>query len=67
MIVAAISYMLGPYFLQVAIDEYIEVANYKGLTLITLLFLGTNLINMACMEAEGLYYVPGGSNGFGTE
>ncbi|MGI6372504.1 MAG: ABC transporter ATP-binding protein [Caldicoprobacterales bacterium] len=50
MIVAAISGLLGPYFLQVAIDEYIEVANYKGLTLITLLFLGTNLINMACMK-----------------
>ena len=29
MIVAAISGLLGPYFLQVAIDEYIEVANYK--------------------------------------
>jgi ATP-binding cassette subfamily B protein len=50
MIVAAISGLLGPYFLQIAIDEYIEVANYNGLTIITLLFLATNLINMVCMK-----------------
>ena len=42
--------LLGPYFLQVAIDDYIEVADYRGLTIITLLFLATNLINMVCMK-----------------
>src|SRR5690606_16764691 len=50
MMVAAVCGLLGPYFLQVAIDNYIEVADYKGLTIITLLFLATNLINMVCMK-----------------
>lgn len=50
MMVAAVSGLLGPYFLQIAIDDYIEVADYKGLTIITLLFLATNLINMVCMR-----------------
>lgn len=50
MMVAAVCGLLGPYFLQVAIDDYIEVADYRGLTIITLLFLATNLINMVCMK-----------------
>lgn len=50
MIVAAICGLLGPYFLQIAIDDYIEVADYNGLTMITLLFLATNLVNMLCMK-----------------
>ena len=50
MMVAAVCGLLGPYFLQIAIDDYIEVADYKGLTIITLLFLATNLINMVCMR-----------------
>ncbi|HZJ56985.1 MAG TPA: ABC transporter ATP-binding protein [Clostridia bacterium] len=50
MIVAAVSGLLGPYFLQIAIDDYIEVADFNGLTMITLLFLGSNLINMVCMK-----------------
>lgn len=50
MIVAAICGLLGPYFLQIAIDDYIEVADYNGLTMITVLFLATNIINMICMK-----------------
>ncbi|HZJ82466.1 MAG TPA: ABC transporter ATP-binding protein [Clostridia bacterium] len=50
MIVAAVSGLLGPVFLQVAIDDYIEVADYKGLTIVTLLFLGSNIVNMLCMR-----------------
>ena len=50
MIVASICGLLGPVFLQVAIDDYIEIADYRGLTIITLLFLATNFINMLCMR-----------------
>lgn len=50
MIIAAVCGLLGPLFLQKAIDDYIEVANYRGLTIITLLFLGTNFVNMVCMK-----------------
>ena len=50
MIVAAVCGLLGPYFLQIAIDDYIEVADYNGLTMVTLLFLATNLVNMLCMK-----------------
>lgn len=50
MIVAAVCGLIGPLFLQIAIDDYIVVADYQGLTIVTLLFLGTNLVNMLCMR-----------------
>lgn len=50
MVVAAVCGLIGPLFLQIAIDDYIEVADYRGLTIVTLLFLGTNFVNMLCMK-----------------
>lgn len=50
MIIAAICGLAGPLFLQIAIDEYIELADFRGLSILTALFLGTNFINMLCMK-----------------
>jgi len=50
MIIASICGLLGPYFLQIAIDNYMEQGNYLGLNLIAIAFLATNFTNMICMR-----------------
>jgi len=50
MIIASVCGLLGPYFLQLGIDNYIVQGDYIGLTLIALAFLSTNLVSMICMR-----------------
>src|SRR5690606_39930248 len=50
LVIASICGLLGPFFLQIGIDNYIVKGDYQGLTLIALAFLSTNFINMLCMK-----------------
>lgn len=45
MAMAAFADLLGPYLTKVAIDNYITAGDYRGLTLISLLFMGLLAVN----------------------
>jgi ATP-binding cassette subfamily B protein len=45
MAMAAFADLLGPYLTKVAIDNYITAGDYRGLTLISLLFMGLLVVN----------------------
>jgi ATP-binding cassette subfamily B multidrug efflux pump len=48
MFVAAFLGLLGPYILQIAIDNYMEQADYAGLTVLALIFLAIDGVVMLC-------------------
>ena len=50
MIIASVCGLLGPYFLQLGIDNYIVQGDYIGLAFIAMAFLSTNFISMICMR-----------------
>ena len=52
MIVAAVCGLLGPLILQLAIDKYMFKEKLAGLLLITLAYLGVNLISMLCVRTR---------------
>ena len=52
MIMAAVCGLLGPLILQLAIDKYMFKEKLAGLLLITLAYLGVNLISMLCVRTR---------------
>lgn len=50
MVIAAVCGLLGPLILQIAIDKYMVREKLLGLMLITLTFLGINLLSMVCVR-----------------
>jgi ATP-binding cassette subfamily B multidrug efflux pump len=50
MIIAAITGLLGPLILKIAIDDYMVEGHYQGLTLLAAAFLGVNLVSVVCMR-----------------
>jgi ATP-binding cassette, subfamily B, multidrug efflux pump len=51
-IVAAFLQLIGPYLTKLAIDQYIRVGDYDGLTLIVLLYLGILVITFVIQYAQ---------------
>lgn len=51
-IVAAFLQLIGPYLTKLAIDQYIRVGDYDGLTLIVLLYLGVLLVTFVIQYAQ---------------
>ena len=45
MVMAAFADLLGPYLTKVAIDNYITAGDFRGLTMISLLFMGLLAVN----------------------
>jgi ATP-binding cassette subfamily B multidrug efflux pump len=52
MIVASVCGLLGPLLLQIGIDDYMMQGDYKGLMIITLVFLGVNFASMVCVRSR---------------
>ena len=51
-IVAAFLQLIGPYLTKLAIDQYIRVGDYNGLTLIVLLYLGILMVTFVIQYAQ---------------
>lgn len=51
-IVAAFLQLIGPYLTKLAIDQYIRVGDYDGLTLIVLLYLGILMVTFVIQYAQ---------------
>lgn len=60
--VAAFANLMGPYLTKIAIDNYIEKGNIKGLILISIVYLLLLLINSICLRYRVLIMSKTGEN-----